>query len=347
MPDGVLWDVDSWIDELVEAPEIATLIWQVISDALQPNVCRGKSIWFYSSKGNNGKGTVGQLIKNLVGDGNYAGLSVSDFKVEFYKEMLIGKALNIADENDVETYIDSAKDYKASITGDDIFINRKFQQPIQYQFRGANIQMLNGLPKTKDKTGSFYRRILLVPFTKSFTNNGERKYIKTDYIHRQDVLEYVLAKALKMRFNDFIDPDESQWAMSQYMEMNDPVLQFWMELKDEFVWDLLPTKFLYDLYVGWFRENNPSGTVIGKYNFAESLSNIVQTNSGGDWESCMDSRSTNINTGTRMDEQEPLILRYDLKNWMNPNTTSNRPEKVLAFERKSKYRGLVRKTSLR
>ena len=168
--DGYKWDVESWIEDIMsDDKDSATLIWQVIADCLQPNHSRHKSIWFYSEKGNNGKGTVGQLIKNLVGRGNYSSLSVSDFNHEFLKETLLGVAANISDENDVDIFIDSVKDYKASITGDDININRKYEKPLRVQFFGANIQMMNGLPKTKDRSDSFYRRLILVPFLKSFT----------------------------------------------------------------------------------------------------------------------------------------------------------------------------------
>jgi len=49
--------------------------------------------------------------------------------------------------------------------GDDILINRKFEKPIAVQIKAINIQMLNGLPKTKDKSDSFYRRLIIVPFS--------------------------------------------------------------------------------------------------------------------------------------------------------------------------------------
>lgn len=117
-PDGFKWDVESWISDISDKDsDTATLIWQVIADCMQPNHSRGKSIWFYSEKGNNGKGTVGQLIKNVLGKGNYSSLSVTDYKHEYLKSTLIGTAANICDENDVDVFVDSVKDYKASITG--------------------------------------------------------------------------------------------------------------------------------------------------------------------------------------------------------------------------------------
>lgn len=348
-PDGHQWDVETWISDLAVDEDTATLIWQVIADCLQPNHSRHKSIWFYSEKGNNGKGTIGQLIKNLLGRGNYASLSVADFNHEFLKETLLGSAANISDENDVDVFIDSIKDYKASVTGDDININRKYEKPLRIQFFGTNIQMMNGLPKTKDKSDSFYRRLIIVPFLKSFTNNGERKYIKTDYIHETAVLQYVLYKALNMTFDEYITPQSSALLLESYKEKNNPVLEFWNEMKDDFVWDLLPTQFLYDVFVKWFDINNPSGKVMSKRTFSDTLSSVIHT-LGEPWE-IRTSQSDKVRAGNKMDKDEPLITQFGLDvpdrggnptSWMHPTYRGDKPEKRREFPRKQTYRGLLR-----
>lgn len=348
-PDGYKWDVESWIKDLAVDDDTTTLIWQVIADCLQPNYSRHKSIWFYSEKGNNGKGTIGQLIKNLLGRGNYASLSVADFKHEFLKETLLGVASNISDENDVDVFIDSIKDYKASVTGDDININRKYEKPLRIQFLGTNIQMMNGLPKTKDKSDSFYRRLIIVPFLKSFTNNGERKYIKSDYIHDEDVLRYVLHKALHMDFDEYITPASSAELIESYKEKNNPVLEFWNEVHEDFVWDLLPTQFLYDLFVKWFATNNPSGKVMSKRNFADTLTNTIHALEAP-WEVKM-GQNDKVRAVGRMDLDEPLITTYGLdlpdrggnpSPWANPSYGGTNEVKKRDFPRKNTYRGLLR-----
>ena len=60
----------------------------------------------------------------------------------------------------------------------------------KYRFWGLIIECINEILRFKDKTGSMARRELIIPFSKSFTG-AERKYIKTDYIARTEVLEYV------------------------------------------------------------------------------------------------------------------------------------------------------------
>ena len=341
--DGVKWDVDSWIHSIASYdPEIDLLLWQVISDFVQSNYTRNKSIFLYSEKGNNGKGTYGELLENIVGNENVSHLAVKDFKHEFLKEQLIGKVGNIAHENDVDDYIDSVRDFKATITGDNIIINRKYEKPMSFQFKGTNIQMFNGLPKTRDKSESFYRRILLVPFLQSFTNNGERVDIKNKFIHEKDVHEYVLNKALHLDFNEFTIPTVSHKLLDQYREDNNPVIDFWSEFQDEFVWNLLPSGFLYDLFTSHYERVNPTGRVMSRQSFLSQL-RVHLDAVGSDWIDKTE-RNDKVRPGDKMLDDEPLITEYNLQNWQNQSYKGTDLTKLRDFKRKATYRGFVKNT---
>ena len=71
------------------------------------------------------------------------------------------------------------------------------------------VQCLNEMPRIKDKSDSFYRRQLFIPFTKCFTGE-ERKYIKQDYLKRTEVLEYVLYRVLNMNYYELDTPQTCQ-----------------------------------------------------------------------------------------------------------------------------------------
>lgn len=341
--DGVKWDVESWLRSIASNdPEIEMLLWEVISDFVQSNYTRNKSIFLYSEKGNNGKGTYGELLENIVGNETVSHLAVQDFKHEFLKEQLIGKVGNIAHENDVDDYIDSVRDFKATITGDNIIINRKYEKPMSFQFKGTNIQMFNGLPKTRDKSESFYRRILLVPFLQSFTNNGERVDIKNKFIHKTDVHEYVLNKALHLDFVDFTVPAVSKDLLNQYREDNNPVIDFWSEFEDQFVWKLLPSGFLYDLFTNYYDRVNPNGRVMSRQSFLSQL-RIHLDASGSDWIDKTE-RNAKVRVASRMDADEPLITEYNLSNWQDTTYRGKDLQKVRDFARKNTYRGFLNET---
>ena len=154
----------------------------------------------------------------------------------------------ITDENDTSTYLDDASALKSIITGDPFQINRKFKDPRALRFRGFMTQCVNAYPRLRDRSESMYRRLLVVPFNKRFEGH-ERKYIKNDYLYRQDVLEYVLFHVLHdMDYYELSTPEVCVAALNEYRMVNDPVRDFCEDILPQASWDLLPWTFLHDLY---------------------------------------------------------------------------------------------------
>lgn len=338
MPDGIDWDVESWMQSLSDDPEIIELLWQILGAIIRPNVSWNKSAWLYSENGNNGKGTLCALMRNLCGDGAYASIPLSDFGKDFMLEPLTRASAIIVDENSVGTYIDQAANLKAVITNDVISINRKFKTPIAYQFRGFMVQCMNEFPKVKDRSDSFYRRQLFIPMEKRFEGH-ERKYIKNDYLARKEVLEYVLYKVLATTdYYELIEPEACKNVLAEYMEFNDPIKQFFNELEESAVWNLLPFTFVYDLYVKWTMRNNSSGKPLGKNPFNRELRKLAEKSDIF----YIAPNNPVVRSNGRMDEPEPLILEYDVRNWMNQSYTGNDPKKLCQPDVKAAYHGLQR-----
>lgn len=314
--DGTDWDVESWMHSLSDDEEIVNLLWEILSAIIRPNVRWNKSAWLYSERGNNGKGTLCELMRSLCGSGSYASIPISAFGQDFMLEPLTRATAIIVDENDVGVFIDKCANLKAVITNDVIQINRKFKQPIAYQFYGFMVQCLNEFPRIKDKSDSFYRRQLFIPMTKCFTGK-ERKYIKTQYLHNKDVLEYVLYKVLNSNFYTLSEPEACKAILKEYKEFNDPVRQYWDEFSSRFVWDLLPPGFLYDLYKAWFRKTSPSGTVQGKSTFLKDLRNLIANDDK--WMYC----ERTVRTKNMLDKPEMLIAEYNLTDYANKTYTGN------------------------
>lgn len=336
--DNSEWDVESWMQSLSDDPEIVHVLWEILGAIIRPNVRWDKSAWMYSEKGNNGKGTLCELMRNICGPRTYVSIPISDFSKEFMLEPLLWASAIIVDENDVGTYIDKAANLKAVITNDVIQINRKFKMPIPYRFNGFMVQCLNEFPRIKDRSDSVYRRQLFIPMTKCFTGK-ERKYIKSDYLHRADVLEYVIFRVLNMNYYTLSEPAACKDILNEYKEFNDPVRQYWNEFKNSFVWDLLPFTFLYDLYTAWFKRNMPSGNVLGRTAFIQDLISILSPDD--DW---IYQGKSAIWTGHRMDKTEQLIKDYNLTAWTNDLYRGENPDMKYRPERLSEnYRGLVRK----
>lgn len=337
--DNTDWDVESWMQTLSDDPEIVNLLWEILGAIVRPNVPWNKSAWLYSEQGNNGKGTLCVLMRNLLGKSACASIPLSDFGKDFALEPLVGASAIVVDENDVGTFIDKAANLKAVITGDVISINRKYKTPIAYKFTGFMVQCLNEYPLIKDRSNSLYRRQLFIPMTKSFTGHV-REYIKQEYLYRQDVLEYVLNKVLNTDFYHLSEPLSCQMVLSDYKEYNDPVRQFANEILPQCKWDLLPFTFLWDLYCSWFKRNNPSGTSIGRNKFISNLLSIISEDD--EW-FCPD-KHIPIRSQGRMDCAEPLIQDYDLTAWQAPVGTysGSNANKLCRPAVASMYRGILR-----
>lgn len=307
--DNTDFDVESWMQELDDDPAIVNLLWQMCGASVRPLVSWNRAVWLYSTVGNNGKGTLCELMRNLCGTGSSTSISMQDFKTEFMLESLLRVTSVICDENPVGIYIDTCTAYKTAVTGDRMMINRKFQKPVTIKFKGLVVECINELPRCKDKSDSFYRRQVIIPFEKTFTGR-ERKYIKDDYLKRQDVLEYVLYRTLHMPdYYDFDIPDKCAAMLEEYKEYNDPVRQFKLEVMDECVWDILPITFLYPLYLEWTRRNGVSSPC-GKQTFAKQLQVLTE----GEWS--YDGKPHK--TKDMMSKPEPLIAEYDITAFMNP-----------------------------
>ena len=332
--DNTNWDIESWIKDLSDNSEIVDLIWQVIGASIRPNVRWNKVVCFYSEQGNNGKGTLCELIRNICGAGNTASIPFDSFGKEFALEQLTRVSAIVTDENTTKSFSKETASLKAIITGDCFSVNRKFKPIITMKFNGLMVQCVNDLPRFGDKSESLYRRLLFIPFEKCFTG-VERKYIKDDYLNKKEVLEYVLFKVLNMNYNQFSDPAECQKLLAGYKIFNDPVRDFLDDVLDQFVWTLVPYNFLYDLYKSWFKENYPSGQIVNRKSFLNDVKEILRKNT--EWEFA----EVPYKSKSKMDKTELLIMRYNLTHWMADYNGSD-PKKICNFVRKDSYRGLIK-----
>lgn len=321
--DGTDWDIESWMADLNDDSEIVTLLWEILSAIIRPNVAWDKTAWFLSEVGNNGKGTLLTLMRNLCGERAWTSISVADFGKDFHLEPLIRTNAVLVDENDVGEYVDKAANLKAVITNDVLLINRKGKTPIAYQFRGFMVQCVNDTPKFRDKSGSLYRRQLIIPFDKSFTG-AERKYIKQDYMHRTEVLEYVLHRVLNGNFYELSEPKAIRIALREYKIENDPIRAFAEEFLDQLVWDLLPWKFLYALYRAWLSKEQPSSRPLGSNKFIKHFTLILQEDLDYGWFVT----PAAVRTKNRILGEEPLAVEYNLDQWFDIQPVNGSIRKV-------------------
>ena len=265
-------------------------------------------------------------MRNLVGQNSYASIPIDDFsgKNQFSLAPLLNATSVIVDENDVGTYIDKAANLKAVVTNDVVTIEKKGKDRIAYQFYGFMVQCLNEFPQVKDKTNSFNRRQLFIPMNKSF-EGIERKYIKTDYLFRKEVLEYVLYKVLNTNFYKLSTPQASKEILEEFKSNNDPLYDFVNETFNDLTWDVVPADFLYDLYKAWYLKNvNSKGQIGSKIKFKREVETILNQKFKNEWE--YDKNQYRMKTSDTS-KPEPYIAQYKLEDWYG-NTSSTNADKL-------------------
>ncbi len=336
-PDGSSFDVDSWLAEIADDPDITDLFWQIINSVLR-RVSNDVMILFYAPSGCNGKGTFLSLLRNIVGEDNCASIPLDKWGEKFDTSMLIGKMANFVDENAVKGYAASIDSLKASITNDVLTVQAKHKDAVSIHFRGTQIFCVNSLVRIGDGTDSAYRRILTVPFEKSFTGK-ENKLIKRDYLCRTEVLEYVVKKALEMgAFDEYTVPAKCEELKKKYMQNNDPIRDFLAEILGQCKWKMLPNSFLYELYKSWYMKYC-TGKPQGRNTFLEGMRRIIQSEYSNSWRL---TRSGGEKRNGLMDDAEPLIMEYNLQDWMNPYYFGSDPGKRCLPSLREKYEGIVK-----
>lgn len=315
------WSVDEWIRELANNDtEVEPLFWQIIAALFRPDHSFDKAVLLYSPTGSNGKGTFVELLRNLVGAERVATLSMSDFSEHFLPEELRSAFCVLSDENEVGGYMERAGQLKAWITHDWTRFNVKHGSITSVKGRGLCVFCANELPSSKDKSESLYRRFIPIPFLKRYVGADENKAIKDDYVKRPEVLEYVAYKALMMPlFDTFTEPAVCKKLLNQIRVENDPVLQFAEEFLPQFVWDLLPWKFLYGVYSAWMRKEVPNGRAVNSREFNKRLSAYVDDNPSCGWvvPRGADGKQIPMRTEKRIVGNEPLAVGYDLSDWFD------------------------------
>lgn len=197
------WSIDSWLTELFNNDaELIYLAWQTILAVIR-GYADERIIWLIG-KGGTGKGSFQELLINLVGRSNTASMKLIelDGSNRFATSQLIGKHLVIGDDNPIEKVIKDPSTMFSLVTHDIITIEKKGKQAYSARLTPVIVQSSNRLIKIQGDKEAIARRTFILPFVSEFNKAGYKREIKQLYLKRQDVLEYVLMRALEYDIGD-------------------------------------------------------------------------------------------------------------------------------------------------
>nr|WP_219914471.1 phage/plasmid primase, P4 family [Thalassobacillus sp. CUG 92003] len=187
-----------------------------------------KAVYYYGS-GANGKSVLASVVTQLVGSQNVSNVPLSDFNVPFGLENIIGKSLNISAENEMGGKALKTENFKAIVSGDKMNINIKYRSPISYRPYCRLVFLVNNLPDSSDVTAGYFRKVMIVPFSRTFKNKEQNVYLKEELLKElPGIFTWALIGLKRLRNNNYrFSPCKAiEETERTYMDEQNPVRDF-------------------------------------------------------------------------------------------------------------------------
>lgn len=189
-----------------------------------------------TGKGSNGKSTLLDVIKKLIGDSNISSVPLEELKDRFKTFQLEGKLANIGDDIS-NKYIDDNSTFKKLVTGETVNVERKGKDPYDFNNYSKLIFSCNDMPRINDLSDGLKRRIILIPFNAKFSKDDtDFDPFVIDKLLSTEALEYLLNLALsgldRILYNRaFTIPQLVADTWNEYEKTNNPIIGFMEEAK--------------------------------------------------------------------------------------------------------------------
>lgn len=212
--------------------ELVTLTAEIFGYCLTNETRAHKAFVFYG-KGSNGKSVLLDMLKCLVGKANISSLTLGELDKPFSRYGLVDKLLNVATENEVSSSALDTTYFKAIVSGEEIQVEKKHEQGFSYTPFCKLVFALNNLPYSKDKSFGFQRRLIIVPFNKTF-EGGQADVFLTDKLKTElpGILNFALRGLARLRKNlyKFSSARAVDEALQSYTDTLNPVQRFVREM---------------------------------------------------------------------------------------------------------------------
>ena len=225
-PDARCPHYDTYLSTTLD-PELISLADEINGHCLVPDTRFEKTVMFVGL-GNNGKSVYLDTLTALLGPENVSHVALQDLTDDkFQAAELLGKLANIFADLD-SRMITSSSRFKMLTTGDPITAQRKFGQPFSFTNYARMLFSANKIPRSYDTSYAFYRRWIVMEFTKTFTGKAADKHLRETL--RQE-LPGIFNRALEglerlYTQEDFTIPQAAKDALASYQRDNDTVAAF-------------------------------------------------------------------------------------------------------------------------
>ena len=244
------------------------------------NLSKAQKAFIFLGTGANGKSVLMDIMIKLVGIDNVSTLPLSDFESSFRRCMLIDKKLNVVTEAEFKTNAFSTNQFKAIVSGDVTTGEIKGGKLFNFRAYCKIVIAMNALPKVKDKSYGFKRRICVVVFDKTIKKEEQNKNLLLELSSELDgIFNFALKGLKRLEENDFnfTSSERCEEYMKEYFEYNNPLESFVGEMLEQGNKNQrIRNPDLYDGYVKWCLEQGINVKNYGKKQFAMDLKVVLK-----------------------------------------------------------------------
>lgn len=216
-----------FLDEIFEVDEERiNLVQEFMGYSLVPDTRYEKAI-LNVGEGANGKSTLLSVWEHMIGRDNFCSVTLANLQNEFHRVKLLGKLLNVAAEVR-DTTLEQADYFKRIVSGDTIDAAHKHKPVFHFQPFARLVFAMNRMPRIKDTSYGFYRRLLIVPFNRVFRKEEQDRQLRHKLIEEVDgIFQWALRGLDRLYDNDaFTEPKVVREALAAYQRANNPVVAF-------------------------------------------------------------------------------------------------------------------------
>lgn len=253
--------VDKYVDHLTnDNKDYKNLLFEILGHTLivDPEFKRLLAKFFiFIGDGGNGKGTLLQIIKTILGTKNVSAMSISELSDERYLPSFKGKLANLGDDIQDQAIDDrNMKVLKNISTCDFISTRELYKGAENMYFTGSLIFTSNHMLKSWEKGESYKRRVVWLPmYTK--VKKKDPKFISN--LTTEKALKYwirLIVEGYKRLYQngDFTFSQTVKDFNDSYHEENNPALMFLEDWnKEDFI--KKPIADVYEDYEQWCKDN--------------------------------------------------------------------------------------------
>lgn len=264
-PEADCPEFDAFLDSVLGREEDKKVIYEMLGYCLWPGYDIEQKFLIMHGTGSNGKGILTNVMTEFLGSPNIANWDLQDLEShDFALAELHQSFANISGDLPA-TKLKSTGTLKKLTGGDEVTAEKKNKDPFSFENRAKLIFSANDPPVIPDRSTALARRMLLVEFPYTFTNEddgnrdagNEREMMQrmTTDEEMSGILNRALEGLERIKSDGFSNPETIDEMREKYKHESDPIHRFIEECLTESTGFILKEQ-VHNAYNQYAKEHN-------------------------------------------------------------------------------------------